>query len=469
MQGSHLKRIKKNDFTLYYLQDFKEIADSITKLDKSFFESPKFKNRYVEKITSGKYELFIKVYGGYFNNFRIKREFSNLLRLSSLGIPCTPPIGYINLYGNLILITKRITTSITAKDFLRQENDFGKRIAFLNLLKSLINTLCVHGAYPEDFHMGNILYDNSHAYIVDANKLILSKSDDAKYSFLGNTVFSSHMLLSKTELLRLLKQHLNSGNLARIKQYFIRHSQKYALDRAKRTLKKGSSDFGLQNGIPMNNKYRLNFEKVCGDLSKMKPYKETSSATSYVTGKLFVKKFISHSKAKRCWLNAVTAKYLNINFIEPIALLKNIFISRYLKDAITLTEFIREKYTGLARKERSTSIISFANYLKSIYNRGVFHKDLKANNIIVNPNTGFFCLVDTEDIRLKKDVSTELMIKNLVQLNAASPGEFSKTDRLRLLKILSKSRVLKIPYDKSTIDLIMKETIRRRHVWPGKS
>jgi len=86
-----------------------------------------------------------------------------------------------------------------------------------------------------------------------------------------------------------------------------------------------------------------------------------------------------------------------------------------------------------------------AHLLREMHARGIWHRDLKASNILVQQKvTGGekLYLVDLDSVRIKKRLDRKEKIRDLARLNAslvASPT-VSMTDRLRFLQYYLKTR-----------------------------
>jgi tRNA A-37 threonylcarbamoyl transferase component Bud32 len=86
-----------------------------------------------------------------------------------------------------------------------------------------------------------------------------------------------------------------------------------------------------------------------------------------------------------------------------------------------------------------------AQLVREMHARGIWHRDLKASNILVQkkvPDGEKLYLVDLDSVRIKKRLDRKEKIRDLARLNASlvSTTTVSMTDRLRFLQYYLKTR-----------------------------
>jgi len=137
---------------------------------------------------------------------------------------------------------------------------------------------------------------------------------------------------------------------------------------------------------------------------------------------------------------------------------------------------------GLENKKQF--IREFAMSIKRLHQKGIYHHDLKANNILIKDERGWgkdesnpslisnllsflFCLIDLDRVSFNRETTPGKRIKNLAQLNAAVTDVITKTDRLRFYRFYSYGEEC-LPHkdEKEIIGKIMQATIKRHHFWP---
>ena len=189
-----------------------------------------------------------------------------------------------------------------------------------------------------------------------------------------------------------------------------------------------------------------------------------------------------NSPARRAWFAAHGLMALNFQVPEPIALceekrfgiLKKSFI--IMEDAsafLPCNKYVIEKFGDphdeviYRRKQRFVSCL--AESFRQLHDSGVYHGDLKANNIIVmesNDTWNFFYL-DLDRVWFKKWLTLRKKIKNLSQLNASLPHCITYTDRLRFYRTYAGVKNLN-DENKRIVRAIVRLSIQRKHVWNPK-
>jgi tRNA A-37 threonylcarbamoyl transferase component Bud32 len=86
-----------------------------------------------------------------------------------------------------------------------------------------------------------------------------------------------------------------------------------------------------------------------------------------------------------------------------------------------------------------------ARLIREMHARGIWHRDLKASNILVQeqvPDGEKLYLADLDSVRIKKRLDRKEKIRDLTRLNASllSTATVSMTDRLRFLQYYLKTR-----------------------------
>lgn len=469
-----VKKDKDNGrIVIRYLSEYDKLAAELLKIAGNISDESYKRGHGVKIVKLADNSVYIKTYSGAFSRFRVKREFSNMLKLRQHLIPCVTPLGIIEAGRRCSVVTIAVPNARTLKEILIAGRGPEERRALISKLALLISQMCKTGFYHADFHFGNILHDNGQLHLVDVNRLVVSASDRAKRDFLAQFLLAGYTMLTTSELMRVLKVcKQQKDDAAEIHRRFIRRLHEYAADRSERACNEGNSDFARSGGaaasvVSVNSAGKL-ADNLIARLQTAVPFKTTDSAKCFNAGGLFVKVFASPRKARLYWNNALHAKYMHLPCAEPRFFMKNIAAADFLENTITLTEFVRNEYKALSRPGKNLLLIKFVNWLKLLYLKGVYHKDMKANNVLAGIPDARFYLADCEDIRLKRSgVSSGEIINNLVQLNASLPRELSVTDRLRCLRFLSASRLIPAPrMSRGLIRKIYAQSVSRRHVWP---
>ena len=108
-------------------------------------------------------------------------------------------------------------------------------------------------------------------------------------------------------------------------------------------------------------------------------------------------------------------------------------------------EMDRYLFKGFETVQRKRLFIkSFARWYSRLHQKEIFHRDMKACNILVSEEgEGWrFQLLDLEDVRLDQRVSVGEVFRNLLQLNTSIPKGITHADRMRFYqRVLSSSSV----------------------------
>jgi len=149
-------------------------------------------------------------------------------------------------------------------------------------------------------------------------------------------------------------------------------------------------------------------------------------------------------------------------------LTEDFLISREISGAEPLISWV-EKYilkNSLSFPEKKETIRLLALFVRRIHDQGIFPTDLHQGNILIQTGaarTPVFYLIDLHSVRIKREVTVQNRIKNLVQLNSF---RMSMTDRMRFVTSYLQEGELE---GVSPEDFIQKTAIASmvhwRHMW----
>ena len=125
----------------------------------------------------------------------------------------------------------------------------------------------------------------------------------------------------------------------------------------------------------------------------------------------------------------------------------------------------RIKETGVL-ESKIRFIRQFALAIKSLHQKGIFHHDLKSNNVLIK-SPDLFHFIDLDRVSFNRETTLQERITNLAQLNAAVTDVITTSDRLRFYRFYSYGEEY-LPWKdrKDIIKQVMQATARRRHFWP---
>jgi len=114
----------------------------------------------------------------------------------------------------------------------------------------------------------------------------------------------------------------------------------------------------------------------------------------------------------------------------------------------------------LSRKKRF--IESFAKIIGKLHSDGIFHGDLRLNNVLVREkDAGWeFCFIDNERTKKFNTIPNRMRLKNLVQINMFCCST-SKTDQMRFFEAYSNAAKLEKRAAKHIAKAVLKNMLRR--------
>ncbi len=113
-------------------------------------------------------------------------------------------------------------------------------------------------------------------------------------------------------------------------------------------------------------------------------------------------------------------------------------------DAIGMGDFIQKHWRPPLEKkmirDKRMIIDNLGSTIDRLHKTGVFHGDLRLNNILLyyRDKEVAFYFIDNERNRIYKKIPKYLIEKNLVQVNLVLPRYVTRQDRLRFYKTYNK-------------------------------
>lgn len=181
---------------------------------------------------------------------------------------------------------------------------------------------------------------------------------------------------------------------------------------------------------------------------------------------------VRHLPAYRSWTAARLLDEKNIGAPPTLAVLigrkeRSYLIMQEIEDAQHLLSYTRNSIgRTMPLSQRRAFMDAGATFLSRCYRGGVCHGDLKATNLFVRENrdgTWIFTLLDLAAVRVPAKPRRGDKLLNLAQLNASTPRDVTRTDRLRFLRKIAESDATLGGHE--TIDEILRLTRRRGGVW----
>ena len=193
------------------------------------------------------------------------------------------------------------------------------------------------------------------------------------------------------------------------------------------------------------------------------PFKSGPGGTLYRRRPFVLKRFASPAEARRAWVGGNGLAARGIGVCAPVA-----WAGLWLvmdDGGPTLTDWVESEFTKSTEFERSELASTLGSLVAKLHRRGVYHADLKANNVVWRPGE-LPQLLDYGRVRFGARVSRRRRVKNLAQLNAALPDLVPNPLRERALAAyLAESETRDEPA--ALRRDVIAESLRRAHRWSG--
>ena len=193
------------------------------------------------------------------------------------------------------------------------------------------------------------------------------------------------------------------------------------------------------------------------------PFKRNAAGELYRIAPFVLKRFATRRAARRAWLGGNGLVARGIGVCAPLA-----WAGPWLVMADggpTLADWVESDFARSTEFERAELARALGGLLAALHRRGVYHADLKANNVVWRPGEPPQ-LLDYGRVHFASRVSRRRRVKNLAQLNAALPDVVPNALRERgLAAYLAESETGDEP-GVLRRDVIA-ESLRRAHRWSG--
>ena len=336
------------------------------------------------------------------------------------------------------------------------------------------------GLFHRDLHAGNLLWNGETFFLTDLHraKLLKSLSLEQRLQNLSHLFHSLRSHWEEDDFLRFMtnyfgEESLDPGEIEKRFQKVLSSMEglqrRWRKSRTKRCLKE-STDFSLGKEGGTTIYHRRDFpsdlineairthcailEENPTRLLKQAP----GSAVSLVEAgesKICVKEFryphwfdrfkenFRTSKGLRAWIAGNGLKVRGVPCLRVLAYVEK-KSGHGAKESFLLMEasekgqeMDRYLFKGFQTVQiKRLFVRTFAQWLSRLHQREIFHRDMKACNILVSEEgEGWgFQLLDLEDLRLDKKVKGTDVFRTLLQLNTSVPRSVTRTDRLRFFE-----------------------------------
>ncbi len=144
-----------------------------------------------------------------------------------------------------------------------------------------------------------------------------------------------------------------------------------------------------------------------------------------------LKNIFRNSRGKRVWKTANILIKNHIPTPEPLLFLeekksgitfKSYFFSRFLTSTTTLDRYISTTFIQLDAGRQSDIISMAASQIRFMHDNGIYHRDLKAKNILISTqpdNTIKLFFTDLDSAQILKNIAFKKMARDIARLNCS--------------------------------------------------
>ena len=426
-------------------------------------------------------KVYVKIYKKSFSLKKPwKREWLLLNRIRQLDIPTIKPISV----GPKCLVTEGIEGVKSLQDYVLENKNklsFKAKIGIVRLLAELLKKLHKKGVYHGDLHAGNILVQDGvngpKLFLTDLHrakiKMCLSKRAMIKNLIELDKFFS--IVVSGAMRLRLFKHYIAGSDFEKEYKTYARIIARkteqacHKLWRKRDRLYFSKNKYGIKGKCEdikyiLNPRYReIDMPHIIKCINNESGEVIKNSGSSFVSslkmpgmGDVVIKiyrqkRFINYvkdifrkSRGFKSWRGSWSLVTRRIETPEPVMagelrkcgiVKKSFFISKALPFAENLTLFVKDA----DKKARTNLIKQFGPFIKKIHDRGIFPKDMKGSNILVEDSGEKYYLIDLDHIEIKNRVAINDRLINVRQIKKSTDIVFGDTLGIKNILIVKPS------------------------------
>lgn len=372
-----------------------------------------------------------------------------LLALRGRGIAAPAPAAWARAGGSTFVFTEEIPGAVVLREAPLPR-------PLLRDLAAFVRGLHDAGFRHDDLHLGNILLAGGRLHLVDVHRARLGDplTPAERAEALGFLSLSLSGRAPVTDVLRVIRAY--GADAREVDQAYRAARERYWRDRQSRVRRNGS-DFEVADGLVLRRPFGAEEARKALEGAPLRVVKETPRRRLWlVDGRTFVKE-----GARGLWHNGFALETRGIPTPRLLACRGDRVVGEWIEGALPLWEHLRARGVSRALVGR------LARLVRQMHARGVFHRDLKANNILVRGDDVW--VVDLDRVDFLRDVPRPARVLNLAQLNAAVGPPATPADRLRFFfAYAGRDRAIRMNW-KSWVREIMKRTVERGHHWPTKN
>lgn len=441
---------------------------------------------------------------------KAKREWEVAKEAERRGLPVPKPLGWIerrclgllreSIYLSDAVRPEAVVAEVALKDATAER---------IQGFAEAVRTILEGGLYHLDLHAGNLLWDGERFLLIDLHRarVLRGLSREQRLRNLAQIFHSLRSSWGEKERSLFLRSYLEGDRLLgrdtegaykRISLLMDRLQKRQWASRTKRCLKE-STEFASLRARKMRGYHRRELsaeileclihrhqqfvEAKTREVAKDAP--EVSVTVFGYDGKRvavkafrdphllgWIKSRLRPPKGLRAWVAGNGLQVRGIPCPRPLAYVEtrawfgtreSFLIMEASDEGRELDRYLCEK--AFDRHERRSFIRGFARWLSDLHRMRVYHRDMKACNLLVKEEgKGKWCFLplDLEDVRLDVEIDEGKVFRNFLQLNTSVPGRFTTWDRLRFF--IEYLRVNPVINDKRSFLRRLDEECRRRGV-----
>lgn len=415
--------------------------------------------RTIWRVPAGSPAFYVKRFPRELLRDRARKEAGMLQALEKAGIPCPRLVATAHDKEGSYILTEEIAPAA----ILQQELARPGARPLLAALGHLTRRLHDAGFEHLDFHAGNILVKGGELHVLDVHRARRGKalSRARRLDGVAFMAMSFSEFLPLTDLLRYFRAYGLGRREWRAAWERLRELRdRYYRGRTERCFKEGTG-FGVKGRILHRKGADLEAVQRVVSSKESLLVKEKGSESLRRLGAIFVKRT---KRARSIWRNAHGLEVRHID-TPRLHACGGPWVAGEWIEAPDLYGYVREQFPKMGRASRDAFLSRLARTIRRMHDRGVFHSDLKAANVLVTGEK--FHVVDLDRVRFSLDVAEKDRIFNLAQLNASVTPPLTRSDRLRALRFYF-GRCPRTA-ERRWIREIMRVTVARAHHWPGRT
>jgi tRNA A-37 threonylcarbamoyl transferase component Bud32 len=407
---------------------------------------------------------------------RSSREFEALDHLRKSGVSAAEPVACGVHEGRSFVLTREVAGARILKD-LAPSLDRAGRSAMVRELGRFVRSVHDAGVRDDDLHLGNILVTGEAAAprltLIDVHRASLGAVDRSqRVRGLGFLLLAMRTYFSRADQRRFLRAYwgtdLSKSLLLDLRRAFRDAFARHAESRTARCLKSGR-EFERRDGFCLRRPLTAEEARRLMEATPVREVKRVGRRRLWLAAP---DRFVREDpRAGRIWRNAHALAVRGVATPRLWAWSGDRLVGEWFPDAEPLSEYVASRFAGAPPSARRDFARRLARFVRGMHGSGAWHRDLKANNILVREGPGGapeFLVVDVERARFAVEIAEEGRLADLAQLNAALGAPVTIGDRLAFYRAYAGSERDWAVGWKERVRRIMEATRARRHRWPAR-